>query len=530
MTVESSPSRAEVFHDGNRIGSTPTTVSLPRGTQVLTLSRPGFVDTEIEVDVPRRRFATLLVPPKTNEQAVLEPLDGLSEDHSERREFAARETLNNGYPDENFTIDALFAQAGAELTESGEIGESTSSRPLPPTLSEVAEDVTAITAHTAEEDAGVAERQTAYFEDFLLGSIQNVTSHAMARDLTHAAWRSASASGTPSALSASQIVHYFIDSHSDSEGYPAWLETVTSAQRSSRIRQAASYEDFIERNSNLDSEHGPMLDDAIADLERDGERSGTPIDASDIDASESALPDFVRVPAGGVLLGYAEDGSDEDSEVTRSLRRVESFYISRTPVSRAQWDTFVEDNPEWHPDNRSTLVDEGLAQTGYLAGYSEESSPDLPVTGVSFYAARAFARWVDEISGDAWKVSLPSETQWAHAAALDRHGRSDEDLIFGFSTGARSLTDGSERAGNLGLVDMLGNVWEWTDTPYYSADTVLRVDSDYADLGFPNSAVVRGGSWANAADEIGWDSRGGQTLDWTTPFLGFRLVAEETGD
>ena len=539
VTIETSPPGAEIRHDGTRIGSTPATVSLPRGRQTVTLSRPGFTEKELEVDVPTRRFATLLVPAKTTAEAVLSPRSGIVDpDIDSRAETGtgseAGPGTESGVPSQPLprsggyieTLNDLFARTGNELSTWAEIGESTYRRPLPPLLSTLARDIAAITAQTAVDTPTTAADQAKQHQEFLLSSIQNVTSHALARDLTAASWQASSGAGTPSGLSASKIVHNFIRADSNSDGLPAWLVNIAGSALSSDIRNAPFYREFLERNSDLDSVYSNTLDKAVEAVVRGQDGAGEQIS---IDVQLAAQP-FVRVPGGQVLLGYSEALGRNDSAGTKALADVGSFYMTRTPVTHADWNAFVENNPEWHPDNRRTLIEEGLVDSGYLETESGNVSDDEPVTGISFYAAKAFAQWIDGLAGENWRISLPSERQWAHAAALDRHNRDNEGLQFGFSTGARTLSDETDRAGNLGLIDMLGNVWEWTQTPYYSADTVVRLAAGYAGNGFANAAVVRGGSWANSSGEIGVESRGGQRTNWATPFLGFRLVAEETGD
>ena len=530
VTIESSPSGAALHHEGTRIGSTPDTISLPRGDQTLTLSRPGFQNTEIEIQVPERRFGTLFVPATTTAEVVLEPRAGLTETDSadtSNEGAAATSDSNTGHAADGEVqhLTELFARAGTELSRWAEIGESTSTRPIPPVLSTLSEDLSVIAAQAAADDPQKADAQVMQAEDFLLSSIQNVTSSPMARDLTTATWRMSSAAGTPSGLSATEMVHKFIHAHNNSEGLSLWLSDIAPSEKASAIRSSEIYQQFLEENEQLDSQYSETLSSEVEELTT----ALTGTEEQEISLVEGVPPlSFVPVPPGSVLLGYSRGLGRNDSEAVRSLRSVEAFHISRTPITRAQWQAFIDENPEWSPDNRDSLIDEGLVDSGYLSDDSDNGQ--YPITGVSFHAAEAFAAWADESTPDGWRISLPSERQWARAAGLDRYGLDDEALQFGFSTSARSLSETAERSGNLGLVDMLGNVWEWTSTPYYSGDTIVRLDPEYAEAGFPDMAVVRGGSWANAADEIGIESRGGQRTHWATPFLGFRLVAERTGD
>ena len=104
----------------------------------------------------------------------------------------------------------------------------------------------------------------------------------------------------------------------------------------------------------------------------------------------------------------------------------------------------------------------------------------VPVTGVSFEDAVAYAKWLSTRTGQDW--ALPSDAEWAYAAA-ERYA----DDALGLGNGeanpalrwianyrqeaARNRTAdpdprplGSFGANSHGVMDMAGNVWEWTDT------------------------------------------------------------------
>ena len=224
--------------------------------------------------------------------------------------------------------------------------------------------------------------------------------------------------------------------------------------------------------------------------------------------------DFILFSGGGYPMG-GEAPSGSKAGYTANLP---PFGIARTEVTKGQWARFMAANREWLPANKTVLMEKGLADSEYLAQW-DGNGDDKPVTGVSWFAARAYCDWLSSFSGGTWKVVLPDEAMWESAAraGLSPSGPAYETR----AVWSASSPSGPARAASLGyassgLADMFGNVWEWTADSYrpYPAFASGLMESD--------EKTVRGGSWANAQDSVSLYSRGGTAAAHASAFLGFR--------
>lgn len=153
--------------------------------------------------------------------------------------------------------------------------------------------------------------------------------------------------------------------------------------------------------------------------------------------------DMILIPAGSFLMGP-------------QLETVElpAFLIARYPVTHADYRRFVDASGHRAP---KSWTHEGFP-------------PELarhPVVFVSWEDALAYTQWAD--------ARLPSEAEWEKAArGVD--GRVypwGDEFIAENCNASESKSDGTRAvdahpngASPYGVVDMAGNVWEWTSTLY----------------------------------------------------------------
>jgi len=221
-------------------------------------------------------------------------------------------------------------------------------------------------------------------------------------------------------------------------------------------------------------------------------------------SAKSAAPGMTRIPSGsfdfqveGVMVeGWNQVGADVQYPWESSPRRyhrqnvtLKSFYIDTYPVTNEQFKKFL-DAAKYHPrDDYNFLKD-------WKNGTYPDGWGNKPVTWVSLEDARAYAAWAGK--------RLPHETEWQFAA----QGTDGRLYPWGNTMNAEALppeckdkdvlrppTDVDafpKGASPFGVMDMAGNVWQWTDEYHdeHSRGGILRGGSYFKPQGsvwyFPN--------------------------------------------
>ena len=168
----------------------------------------------------------------------------------------------------------------------------------------------------------------------------------------------------------------------------------------------------------------------------------------------------------------------------------------------------------------------------------EHVGNDLPVVMVSWRDAQDYAAWLSKKTGDHYR--LPTDEEWTYAAASrapHEVALGDADAVarwlaqYNRETQAQPVDGRPQPVGHFGanengLLDLAGNVWEWTDSCY----TRAMLDADGKSVG-PQTVncgvrIAEGRHRAYVSDFIR-DPRGGGCAAGVPPSnLGFRLVRE----
>jgi formylglycine-generating enzyme required for sulfatase activity len=206
-------------------------------------------------------------------------------------------------------------------------------------------------------------------------------------------------------------------------------------------------------------------------------------------APRATLPDafdMARIAAGTLASAYG--GRIE----------VAAFRIDRTPVTNAAYAEFLRATGEPAPAH-------------WLASQPPPGTLDHPVTGVTHDQARRYA----EFRGK----RLPTSAEWEHAARpLGRAfpwGTEWDPARCRSSGGTAPVGAYPEGASADGVLDLVGNVWEWTD-----ADPRLGLPAD----GF---AWVLGGSYRHPCHVNGAIARSAVSAHKGYEYLGFRCALDE---
>lgn len=255
---------------------------------------------------------------------------------------------------------------------------------------------------------------------------------------------------------------------------------------------------------------------------------------------------FVNVPDGDFDMGangvYPEEGPARKVHIA-------GFAIQSHEVTNRQFERFVSEtnyvteaertSASARPDGGSGLFVQGAAgsagqwilkrgatwKTPEGPGSSLLRKMDMPVVHVSLNDAQAYATWAGG--------RLPTEDEWEYAAMLgmpdpanptsgayDPEGKPVANTWQGLFPERNEVKDGFVEAApsgcfpasRIGLYDMIGNVWEWTTTPFG-----------------PRQSTIKGGSFLcadNFCKRYRGAARQGQDVDFSSNHIGFRIVKD----
>jgi formylglycine-generating enzyme required for sulfatase activity len=240
-------------------------------------------------------------------------------------------------------------------------------------------------------------------------------------------------------------------------------------------------------------------------------------------AAGLAISDLVEVPATSFSHRSSGEFTRDGRVVTAPLATVtipHTLAIMRHQVSAAEYRRCVE---------------AGACPTRD----DNEVAANRPVVKVSWRDAQAYAAWLSRETGEHYR--LPTDEEWAYAAASrfkdDALPETGDPGQRALAIYARDRNDdvsqepqpiGTFGANENGLVDVAGNVWEWTDTCFTRHALDGRGEA-LASTMHCGVRVVEGRHRAYMTDFVRDARSGGCSAGVPPTNLGFRLVRDDAG-
>ncbi|MEO0406508.1 MAG: SUMF1/EgtB/PvdO family nonheme iron enzyme [Cyanobacteria bacterium P01_A01_bin.135] len=250
----------------------------------------------------------------------------------------------------------------------------------------------------------------------------------------------------------------------------------------------------------------------------------------------ASVQTMVQIPAGPVVLGSDDTTTALDNEGPGHLIHTADYWIDQHPVTCTQYRQFMraggyQTQRWWSSAGWAWLQQSAVTQPRYWQVGSQWD--DHPVCGVSYYEAEAYAKFAGK--------RLPTEAEWEKAACWSpATGRSQpypwgdgaptlERANYGHRLGHTTpVTAFPAGASPSGCLDMLGNVWEWTSSPFapyprFKPYPYVGYSQTYFD---GQHYVLRGGSWATQPWCLRPTFRNWYQRDVRQPFCGFRCATD----
>jgi formylglycine-generating enzyme required for sulfatase activity len=219
---------------------------------------------------------------------------------------------------------------------------------------------------------------------------------------------------------------------------------------------------------------------------------------------------MVYIPEGEFTIGSPLREGDADEHPAHKVF-LDGFWIGKTEVTFEQYDRFCSDT------NREKATDEGWGRG------------KLPAIYVSWRDAEDFCAWLKKKTGLGFR--LPSEAEW-EKAARDRFpwgSRLPDSSLANFNKDhlmTRPVGSYPKGASPFGVLDLAGNVWEWTSDWYDPGFYPVSPRENPMGPESGSERAVRGGSWANGANLVRAANRSSEKPESKLNILGFRLAMD----
>jgi len=239
------------------------------------------------------------------------------------------------------------------------------------------------------------------------------------------------------------------------------------------------------------------------------------------DLGNGIILEMVYIPGGTFQMGSPETEKNREpwqkgTESPQHRVTVEPFYMGKYPVTQAQWQVVMGNNP------------------------SSFKGENRPVESVSYDDIVKFCQRLSEKTKQDYL--MPSEAQWEYACRAGTTtpfyfgetittDLANYDGNYTYASGPKGVyreetTDvGSFPPNGFGLYDMHGNVWEWCADPWHNNYQGAPTDGSVWEAGGDGSPrALRGGAWDDGPRFVRAASRGRYSHDYRDSGVGLRLA------
>jgi formylglycine-generating enzyme required for sulfatase activity len=239
-----------------------------------------------------------------------------------------------------------------------------------------------------------------------------------------------------------------------------------------------------------------------------------------IELGEGLTIDLVAIPGGKFLIGSPETEAERGIEESPQQEIiVPPFLLGRYPITQAQWQALMKNNPSRFQKNDA----------------------NNPVERVSWMDCLLFCQKLSQLVGKTFR--LPSEAEWEYAARagtttafycgvtlITELANYNGDFVYGTGMegeNRRQTVDVTSFPANpFGVYDLLGNVAEWcADTWHDSYDGIPVDGSAWVSGNEKEPRLLRGGSWLNVPGCCRSASRLKALPNIKSDAFGFRIAA-----
>jgi formylglycine-generating enzyme required for sulfatase activity len=231
-------------------------------------------------------------------------------------------------------------------------------------------------------------------------------------------------------------------------------------------------------------------------------------------AIEYFEPETTLIPEGPFWMGSEPGNGVPNHETPQHEVRLPSYRIGKYPVTNAQYENFVRETGK--------LVAPAMGWDGQRVPIGLENHP---VTGVTWYEARAYCEWLSKKTGRTY--SLPHEAQWEKACraggkSIYPWGDEFDPTRCNHGNSQLAPVNAYPTQNDYGLFDLVGNVRQWTATLW--GEKLITPDPNFAypwrddrrnDLNANRQIrrVMRGGSFKEDPKCLRCSARSGQFPD-----------------